>query len=106
SFLSVGTGTTSGLSAAATSTQTTVMVYDQTKFTTQLLGGTTVFVGLQPQAATNINARVFNSTAPVVPAPGTIILSFDGEDSDTNNIHSTSSLTTRLTANTSGHYSN
>lgn len=54
--------------------------------------------------SSSINARVFNSTAPVIPARSTMTFTFDGEDSDTDNIHSQATNTSRLTANTSGHY--
>ena len=53
----------------------------------------------------NIGARVYNTTNQSIPNSVNTALTLNSESYDTNNIHSTSSNTSRLTARTAGKYS-
>jgi hypothetical protein len=55
-------------------------------------------------APSDISARVFNSTNITIPHATIATLTFDSERWDTDNMHSTSSQTGRLTAQTAGKY--
>jgi hypothetical protein len=52
-----------------------------------------------------VYVRVYNSTAQAIPNATVTAVTFNSERSDTNNLHSTSSNTSRLTAGTPGWYS-
>lgn len=52
----------------------------------------------------DVGARVFNSAAISVPNNASTALTFDSERWDTDNIHSTATNTSRLTAQTAGKY--
>jgi hypothetical protein len=52
----------------------------------------------------DIGARVYNSTGESIPNTTSTVLTFDSEQYDTDNIHSTVTNTSRLTANHSGKY--
>jgi hypothetical protein len=67
--------------------------------------GSTAYVGSAlTEAALDIGAKVYNSTGIAIPNNAWTELTFDSEKYDTDNIHSITTNTSRLTCQTSGKY--